>query len=271
MVETEREAALAAGLEAAIAGGHIAPWFQPVMCPGGVEMLSAEALPRWDDPARGVVPAGVFIGAAIRHGLLARISGILLDTSCANFAGWRARGIAPPCVSVNFTGAELRSKLSVDQIKWAMEAHGMAPDQLAIEISETVLTEPGWEESLATIRSLRDLGIPFWLDDFGAGPGDPAVISRVDFALAKVDRGIVGRLDEDPAMVARLAALVAQAQAGGMKIIAKGVETRGQIETLVKLGCDGQQGFAIARPMAQDAFAEWLDLNTWSGEVAQAG
>ena len=271
MVETETEAALAAGLEAAIVEGHIAPWFQPVMCPGGVEMLSAEALPRWDDPVRGVVPAGVFIGAAARYGLLARISEILLDTSCANYAGWRARGIAPPCVSVNVTGAELRSQLSVDQIKWAMEAHGLEPHQLAIEISEAVLTGPGREESLATIRNLRALGIPFWLDDFGAGPCDPAVISRVDFALAKVDRGIVGRLDDDPAMVARLEALVTEAQAAGMKIIAKGVETRGQIDTLVALGCDGQQGFAIARPMAQDAFAEWLDLNTWTGGVAQAG
>ena len=67
------------------------------------------------------------------------------------------------------------------------------------------------------------------------------------------------------------AALVAQARGAGMRLIAKGVETRGQIDTLVALGCDGQQGYAIARPMAEDAFVEWLDLNTFAAPAASAG
>ncbi len=271
MAVEETEAALVEGLERAIEEGLIEPWFQPVMCPAGVNMLSAEALPRWDDPVKGVIPAGVFIPAAIRHGLLAKVSKLLLDKSCANYAEWRARGIAPPCVSVNFTGAELRSALSVDQMKWAMDAHGLEPHQVAIEIGEGVLSEEGWEASLATIRNLRALGLPFWLDDFGTGAGDPEVIGRVDFALTKVDRGIVGQLDQDAAKVETLKRLVGEAKALGMKIVAKGVETRTQIDILVAEGCDGQQGYAIARPMAPDAFAEWLDLNTWPGDAAAAG
>lgn len=264
-------AALAAKLEEGIEAGHIAPWFQPVMCPGGVQMLSAEALPRWDDPAEGIIAAGVFIEAAIAHGLLERISRILLDRSCSNYAAWRERGIAPPCVSVNMTGAELRSEVSVDQIRWAMDSHEMRPGQLAVEIAEGVLTEDGWEENLKTIRSLRALGVPFWLDDFGAGPCNLQAIGRVDFALAKVDRGIVMKLDDEPRAVERLRFLVDQAKEAKIALIAKGVETRGQIDTLVSLGCDGQQGFAIARPMAEDAFVEWLDLNTWPDESAAAG
>jgi EAL domain-containing protein (putative c-di-GMP-specific phosphodiesterase class I) len=97
------------------------------------------------------------------------------------------------------------------------------------------------------------------------------VIGKVDFALTKVDRSIVSGLDEDPAMTERLRDLVMAARAQGMAIIAKGVETRHQIDTLVSVGCDGQQGFAIARPMAGDSFAEWLDLNSWPGDVAAAG
>ena len=141
----------------------------------------------------------------------------------------------------------------------------MAPGQLAIEVPESVLYEPGWEENLAAIHGLRALGVPFWLDDFGSDAGDPANLSKVDFALTKVDRKIVGALDEDPGMVDRLKDLVGEAKAQGMAIIAKGVETRPQIDILMGLGCDGQQGFAIARPMAEDAFAEWLDLNSWPG------
>ena len=262
------ERALREGLEAAIADGRIVPWFQPVMDNAGVEMLSAEALPRWDDPVRGVVPAGVFIATAIRHGLLVDISRVLLGRSCASYAAWRERGIAPAQVSVNFTGAELRSGESVEQIRWAIERNAMEPGQLAVEIPESVLHEDGWEDNLAAIRSLRALGVPFWLDDFGAGAGDPATLSRVDFALTKVDRRIVGALDEDPAMIARLEELVAAAKRRDMAIIAKGVETREQIDILTGMGCDGQQGFAIARPMAEDAFAEWLDLNSWPGAAS---
>jgi len=265
MSDDQTETALLDGLRQAIAQERIVPWFQPVMDNAGVEMLSAEALPRWDDPARGVIPAGVFIATAIRHGLLGEISRVLLGRSCASFADWRARGIAPPAVSVNFTGAELRSGASVDQIRWAIERNAMDPADLAIEVPESVLHEHGWEENLAAIRDLRALGLPFWLDDFGSDAGDPANLSKVDFALTKVDRKIVGSLDEDPAMVDRLCELVAEAKAQNMKIVAKGVETRPQIDILMGLGCDGQQGFAIARPMAEDAFGEWLDLNSWPG------
>ena len=77
--------------------------------------------------------------------------------------------------------------------------------------------------------------------------------------------------DTEAALVEGLGALVAQAEAAGMALIAKGVETRTQIDILVERRCDGQQGYAIARPMPEDAFAEWLDLNTWPGDVAQAG
>ncbi|MGF1502240.1 MAG: EAL domain-containing protein [Paracoccaceae bacterium] len=265
------DAELVAGLRRAIDGGEIAPWFQPVMDPAGVTMLSAEALPRWDDPIKGVIPAGVFIGCAIRHGLLTEISRILLGRSCENYADWRAREIAPPVVSVNFTGAELRSGDAVDQVTWALERASMDPRQLAIEIAERVLYEDGWEANLAEARRLVDLGVPFWLDDFGADKGDPDTLAKLPFALAKVDRGIVGALDTDPAMVDRLGALVGAARGHGMAIIAKGVETREQIDILMGTGCDGQQGYAIARPMPEDSFAEWLDLNSWPGSAVAAG
>ncbi|MEM1343985.1 MAG: EAL domain-containing protein [Pseudomonadota bacterium] len=266
----EDDTALIEGLKAAIADGRIAPWFQPVMDPAGVQMLSAEALPRWEDPAKGTVPAGVFIPTAIRAGLLTEVSRVLLERSCANYAEWRGRGIAPPVVSVNFTGAELRSGGAADQVRAAIETHAMQPEQLAIEIAERVLYEAGWGQNLKALRDLSEMGVPIWLDDFGADAGNPEHLRRIPLALTKVDRKIVGALDSDDAMVEKLKKLVGEAQEHGMKIIAKGVETRPQIDILVEVGCDGQQGFAIARPMAEDAFAEWLDLNSWPGDVAAA-
>ena len=271
MQDDRTEAALVEELEHAIAADHIAPWFQPVMCPNGIELLSAEALPRWDDPARGVIPAGVFIPAAIRHGLLGRISRVLVGKSCDAYATWRARGIAPAHVGVNFTGEELASGVAIETIRWATDQAGMDPAQISAEVAEDVLHGDGWETRVAALRALADLGVGLCLDDFGSGACEPAHVARAPFTTTKVDRRIVGALDADPGSVETLERLVGAAQSAGLSIIAKGVETRPQIDILAGLGCDGQQGFAIARPMAEDAFVEWLDLNTWPAPAAEAG
>ena len=271
MQDDDTEAGLVEGLERAIAEDHIAPWFQPVMCPNGIELLSAEALPRWDDPVKGVIPAGVFIEAAIRHGLLGRIGRILVGKSCAAYATWRDRGIAPAHVGVNFTGAELASGVAVEVIRWATDAAGIRPDQISAEVAEDVLDGEGWQARVAALRAMHALGVRLCLDDFGSGACEPANIARAPFSMTKVDRRIVGTLDEDPDSVDRLKTLVGAAQGAGLAIIAKGVETRAQIDILSGLGCDGQQGFAIARPMPEDAFVEWLDLNTWPAAPAEAG
>jgi len=272
MMQDETEAALVDGLKRAIEQGHIAPWFQPVMCPNGIELLSAEALPRWDDPLKGVISAGVFIPAAIKHGLLADISRILVGTSCRAYAEWRDRGIAPAHVGVNFTAEELASGVAEEVILWATDAAGMSPCQLSAEVGEGVLHGPGAEANVAALAALAGHGVHLCLDDFGSDACDPANIAKAPFTSTKVDRRVISALETDPHSVETLRDLVWQAQAAGLSIIAKGVETRPQIDILSELGCDGQQGFAIARPMPEDAFVEWLDLNTWPADTAaQAG
>jgi len=270
MHEDDTEATLVSGLTNAIEKDHIAPWFQPVMCPRGITLLSAEALPRWDDPVKGVIPAGVFISAAIKHGLLGKIGQALVGKSCTAYAEWRARGIAPAHVGVNFTGDELRSGVARQVMEWATDRTGMTPDQISAEVAEGVLYGEGSEEHVKALRGLADLGVRLCLDDFGSDACDPANIAKAPFESTKVDRRIIAELEEGEDAVERLKDLVWQAQAAGLSIIAKGVETRPQIDILSGLGCDGQQGFAIARPMPEDAFVEWLDLNTWPADHGTA-
>lgn len=263
MPQDMTEAALIEGLDRAIDAGQIAPWFQPVMCPRGIDLLSAEALPRWDDPAKGVIPAGVFLPAAIRHGRLEAIVRILVDKSCMAYADWRARDIAPPVLGVNFTAAELVSGVARDVLAWALDRAGMAPEQISAEVGEDVISGDDAEAAIAALLRLDDMGVRLCLDDFGAGPCDRERIGRVPFQTTKIDRRAIAALEEDESAAERLAWLVSAAHEAGLSIIAKGVETRTQIDILSRLGCDGQQGFAIARPMPEDSFVEWLDLNTW--------
>ena len=252
-----------ARIQSAIEAGHILPWYQPVMDTEGVHLLSVEALPRWDDPVDGVIPAGAFLDQAIRCGILPAISGELHIRSFRALADWRERGLSPRRMSFNLTGPELCSHDVIERMLWALDAASASPGEIAVEVAEDVLHGPEAATAAAALAHLTRLGVELCLDDFGAGPNDPASFGRAEFAMAKVAMRVVSRLGEDDEATAVLSRLACMARSGGASIIAKGVETRVQIDILSEIGCDGQQGYAIARPMPEDSFIEWLDLNTW--------
>ena len=229
----------------AVADGNVVPWFQPVMDTQGIVLLSVEALPRWNDPVAGAIPAGAFIGQAIRTGTLAVVSGALHARAFAALADWRARGLAPRRVSFNLTGEELCFDPVLDRMFWALDLSSVSPAEIAVEVTEDIFHGPEAARAEAALNRLRGSDVEICLDDFGAGPSDPAVLDRIGFASAKVAMALVARLGEDEAAERRLCELATLARARGISIIAKGVETRVQIDLLADAGCDGQQGFTV--------------------------
>ncbi|MEM7061082.1 MAG: EAL domain-containing protein [Pseudomonadota bacterium] len=258
-------------LKIGLANDYIAPWFQPAMDPTGTIMLSAEALPRFIDPEYGVISPITFLDVANTHGLLAPIGEVLLTKSCSAYATWAERGIAPELVTINLSGLELQADGVVERIRRALEAAGIQPNNLGIEVAETVATDEGCDKSLLAIDTFTELGVQVIVDDLGAGPVDPEVLRKLNATAAKIDRMTVSLLGEDENALERVKALSDVTRDMGIPLIAKGVETRIQIDLLVEIGCEGQQGFAIARPMPLDSFTEWLDLNTgWSNDTTNA-
>lgn len=263
MLNTINDEDIIARLKSALAEDRVVPWFQAVMDPAGVTLISVEALPRLEDPERGIIAAGELIEPAIRHGLLGALSERLLLKTAKAHAAWQARKIAPAQTTINLTGQELQDAAIVDRIRAALDAAGIQPSQMAIEVLETTATEPGCERALASIDRLHDMGLGFILDDFGAHACDPVSLRRMHVSSAKVDRAIISRLGRDESAKTQVAKLAEIAKELGILMIAKGVESRVQIDILSAVGCDGQQGFAIARPAPEDSFSEWLDLNTF--------
>ncbi len=240
----------------------IAPWFQPAMDRAGVNMLSAEALPRFIDPEYGIISPMSFLDVADKNGLLAPIGEVLLIKTCTAFASWAERGIAPELVSINLTGLELQADGVVDRIKLALDNAAISPSNLAIEVAENVASEPGAESALANIDRLHEHGVKLIVDDLGVTPVSPETLKRLRTNSAKIDRKTVSELGESDAAEDQVSALAEVTDSLGIPLIAKGVETRIQIDILAEIGVGGQQGFAIARPMPEDSFTEWLDLNT---------
>ena len=250
---------------------YIAPWFPPAMDPTGTQMLSAEALPRFIDPEYGVISPITFLDVANKHGLLAPIGEVLLTKTCTAFSVWQERGIEPELVTINLTGLELQTDGVVQRIRKALSVANIKPSNLGIEVAETTATEDGCDAALAAIDALTDLGVKVVVDDLGAGAVDPENLKKLRASSAKIDRMTVSLLGEDDNAFDRVKALSEITRGLGIPLIAKGVETRIQIDLLVEIGCEGQQGFAIARPMPLDSFTEWLDLNTgWDTGASSA-
>lgn len=265
--DTELLERLHVGLE----NDYIAPWFQPAMDPAGINMLSAEALPRFIDPDYGVISPMTFIDLAAKNDLLGPIGEVLLTKTCKAYAEWAERGIAPALVTINLSGVELQADGVVERIKGALEKAGIKPSNLGIEVAETTATEDGCDKSLAAIDAFSELGVRVIVDDLGTGPVDPENLRKLHATCAKIDRMTVSQLGETDDALDRVKALADICNDMGIPLIAKGVETRIQIDLLVETGCGGQQGFAIARPMPLDSFTEWLDLNTgWDTDVSAA-
>ncbi|MEM0989657.1 MAG: EAL domain-containing protein [Pseudomonadota bacterium] len=247
---------------------YIAPWFQPVMDPAGVNMMSAEALPRFIDPEYGVISPMTFLDVAMRNDLLAPIGEVLLTKTCKAYREWADRDIAPELVTINLSGDELRTEGVVERISAALSEAGIKPHNLGIEVAESVAFDDGHTVALAAIEGFTALGVRVIVDDLGVGKVDPGNLVKLKASCAKIDRMTVGQLGESDDAFDRVKHLADVAAELNIPVIAKGVETRVQIDLLVETGCAGQQGFAIARPMPLDSFTEWLDLNTGWGTAA---
>lgn len=241
---------------------YIAPWFQPVMDPSGTIMHSAEALPRFIDPEYGVISPMTFLDVAHKNDLLAPIGEVLLTKTCEAHASWEERGIAPGLVTINLSSLELQTDGVVDRIALALDKAGISATSLGIEVGEATAIEDGSEKALKAIDGFDEMGVKIIVDDVGTGETDPKNVERLRACAAKIDRMTVSVLGEDDEALARVKVLAKISSELGIPLIAKGVETRLQIDILVDVGCEGQQGFAIARPMPLDSFTEWLDLNT---------
>ncbi|MEM6664595.1 MAG: EAL domain-containing protein [Pseudomonadota bacterium] len=253
---------LLARLHLGLDNDYIAPWFQPVMDPTGTVMHSAEALPRFIDPEYGVIAPATFIDLANKNDLLGPIGQVLLQKTCEAHAIWSEKGIAPDLVTINLSTMELQDPGTLDRIKASLDAAGIKPSNLGIEVAESAAYEPGWEKALDAIEKSTEMGVKVIVDDLGAGTVDPENLKKLRASCAKIDRMTVSLLGEDDHAFKRVSELSKITKELGIPLIAKGVETRIQIDMLVETGCEGQQGFAIARPMPLDSFTEWLDLNT---------
>jgi diguanylate cyclase (GGDEF)-like protein/PAS domain S-box-containing protein len=245
-------------LRRALEGDELFVVYQPVVDLASRRLTAVEALVRWRHPRRGLVPPVEFIGIAEECGLIDAVGDFVLRTACAQFAQWqRTLGdAAPPVLAVNLSRAQLRVAGLVPEVKWVLEQHGMQPQQLQLEVTESLAAQD--EGVQHTLRELKVLGVSLALDDFGTGYSSLACLHQLPVDRVKVDRSFVMHAQTVEYHRVLIEATIRVARTLGMVTVAEGIETEGQAQLMHELQCDYGQGYLFARPLDAQALVAWV-------------
>ncbi|MBI2307435.1 MAG: EAL domain-containing protein [Rhodocyclales bacterium] len=242
-------------LRGALAAGQYELHYQPQVYAADGRVCGVEALIRWRHPERGLIPPLTFIPIAEETGAIELIGAWVLEEACRQKAAWRAEGLPGLRVAVNLSAQQLRSPTLVPLVRSAMEAHGIGPGELELEITESVAMEDP-ERAIGRLKALRDLGVELAIDDFGTGYSSLAYLKMLPIDTLKLDRAFVHDIETDENDAAISAATLALARNLGLRVVAEGVETEAQRIFLSSHGCDLLQGYLFGRPEPAAVWSE---------------
>ncbi|MDU4345203.1 MAG: EAL domain-containing protein [Klebsiella michiganensis] len=223
--------------------GEFRVYYQPIADTMNGEIYGYEALVRWFHPLRGSVPPTEFIPVAEKIGLINQLGEWVLRTACEAAASWSS----PLKVSVNVSPVQLMNNSLTDTVVTILRTTGLDPYRLDLEITESDVFNEN-TRSLEILSQLRELGVQISIDDFGTGYSSLSRLSYFPFDKIKIDRSFVINIPDqkDDLDIVRL--IISMGKSLHMRIVAEGVETEEQLQSLRKLGCDLVQGYLIGKP-----------------------
>ena len=235
-------------LRRALDRGEFELHYQPIVSLEEQRIVGLESLVRWSHPQRGLVAPGAFIGLAEETGLIIPLGRWVLQEACRQLARWSADPeIDVPYVSVNLSGRQLAQADLPQEIAELLHVTGVAPERLALELTESVLMEET-DSPTAVVERLKGLGVRILLDDFGTGYSSLNYVKRFPVEAIKIDRSFVSGVADDESDRHILRAIVSMAAGFGVELVAEGVETFDQARWLRHLGVTLVQGYGFGRP-----------------------
>lgn len=247
-------------LRGAMGRDELSLHYQPKVNLQTGRICGAEALMRWHTAGMGAISPADFIPIAEDTGLIIAMGEWAIQTVCAQNSAWQAAGLPMLPIAVNVSAHQFAAGTLPSLIRQALQASGLPPDCLEIELTESVLMT-GTDMAMQQITELRDMGVKVSLDDFGTGYSSLAYLSRFPLDKLKIDQCFVRDIITDTRSGAIVDATIALAHGLGLVVIAEGVETAEQVNYLRDIGCDEIQGFLISRPVSHADFAALLKAN----------
>ena len=240
----------------ALARQEFVVYYQPKLDLARRQITGAEALIRWQHPARGLVLPLSFIPFAEQTGFIREITPWLLETVAAQTAQWRKEGlfIVP---SINLSTLDLLDTHLVDHVRRLIDSHGLPASGLCLEITESALMEDP-VLALKHLGELAALGTKLSIDDYGVGQASLAYLRTLPVHELKIDQTFVRSVADSPKNAAIVRSTIVLCHALGLTVVAEGAETASDLAWLVGNDCDIAQGYGIARPMPANELPNWI-------------
>lgn len=230
--------------------------YQPQIDLHSGRVVCAEALLRWEHPARGIVRPGVFVPVLEDIELIETIGRWIIERALSDFRTWRERGIRLPRVSVNLAGRQLFDRGLSDFVQSQLKRKNLEGSHLEFELTEHNLVTD-FVQANRMFREMRGIGVRVGIDDFGTGYSSLGYLQELHFDCLKVDRAFINGLPGSRSQ-AIVEAVLTVSHALGKEVVAEGIETEEQHARLVEMGCDLGQGYWFSRPLSADECFDWL-------------
>jgi diguanylate cyclase (GGDEF)-like protein/PAS domain S-box-containing protein len=231
-------------------------YFQPQVRLADEAVVGAEALLRWRHSSRGILTPAAFIDALGESLIAPAVGRWIARTACEHAAVWRAMGFPLRRMGVNMFPPQLDDETLVRAITDALRETDLPPEVLELEITENVALT--YDEMIAPLRHLHEMGVRLALDDFGTGYASLNCLTRFPLSRIKIDRHFVGKVTDDAEDAAIVRSLIVMAHNLGLRVIAEGVETQAQAAFLRNEGCEEAQGYLYAKPLSPADFEAYL-------------
>ena len=235
-------------LDQALAENWIKVYYQPIVRSINGRVCDEEALSRWVDPVRGILPPDDFIPILERARLIYKLDLYVLDRILEKIQAQQEAGLRVVPHSLNLSRADFDACDIVEEIRRRIDAAGIPHDRLTIEITESIIGSD-FDFMKEQVRRFQSLGFQVWMDDFGSGYSSLDVLQDIHFDLLKFDMRFMKRFGEGKESKSLLTDLIRMAVDLGVDTICEGVETAEQVEFLRDIGCSKQQGYYYCKPI----------------------
>jgi diguanylate cyclase (GGDEF)-like protein len=259
---------LARDLAAALVAGDVSVHFQPIVQLTSDDVLGVEALARWTHPEHGPVSPAEFVAVAEQHGLIGALGEHVLRSTCTQLAALYATTGRRLRVGVNVSGLELSDPGYPERVRAVLAETGWPAGEIVLEVTETLL-EADSATAVATLHTLRAMGMGVAIDDFGTGYSSLSRLDTLPVDIIKVDSSFTAAITDSPRRAQMLRSIVGMAEALGMDVVAEGVETAEQDALLHDVGCAFGQGWLYGRPVPLAELVTHLE-HRHDGELADA-
>jgi diguanylate cyclase (GGDEF)-like protein len=247
--------ALVGDLRRALDCNELVLYYQPQISISTGDLVGAEALVRWQHPVRGLVFPDEFIPVAENTGLIKPLTRHIMNLALAQARVWLDAGRPLP-IAVNLSARNLHDHQFADMVSELLAIHGVPPDLLELEATETaIMVDP--EGARLMMEKLSALGVRLSIDDFGAGYTSLSQLTSMPIREIKIDRSFIMTMADVPGNAVIVRSVVDLGHNLGLTLVAEGVENEHSMTALAGLGCDVAQGYHLSRPIPVTAFDAW--------------